>query len=69
MEVDAIYVCYAKFWSAIRQVPQIVQQTPIEPPVSAEPAKTIPFQFEADPALLAATCCQELPDLGVAVHA
>ena len=24
-EVDAIYVCYSKFYSAIRQVPQIVQ--------------------------------------------
>ena len=33
-------------------MPQIVQLLPIEPPVSAEPAKTIPFQFEPDPALL-----------------
>lgn len=31
-EVDAIYLCYSKFYSAIRQVPQIVQLLPIEPP-------------------------------------
>jgi F-type H+-transporting ATPase subunit gamma len=31
-EVDAVYVCYAKFVSAIRQVPQIVQLLPIEAP-------------------------------------
>jgi F-type H+-transporting ATPase subunit gamma len=32
-EVDAIFVCYAKFYSAIRQVPQLVQLLPIEAPV------------------------------------
>ncbi len=31
-EVDAIYVCYSKFFSPIRQVPQVVQLLPIEPP-------------------------------------
>jgi F-type H+-transporting ATPase subunit gamma len=51
-EVDAIYICYAKFYSAIRQVPQIVQLLPIEAPASAGEAKTIPFQFEPDPAHL-----------------
>jgi len=51
-EVDAIYVCYSKFYSAIRQVPQIVQLLPIEPPVAKGEAKTIPFQFEPDPAQL-----------------
>jgi F-type H+-transporting ATPase subunit gamma len=51
-EVDAIYVCYSKFYSAIRQVPTIVQLLPIEPPVSDTPSKVIPFQFEPDPAEL-----------------
>src|SRR5579862_8307280 len=31
-DVDAIYVCYSKFYSPIRQVPQIVQLLPIEKP-------------------------------------
>lgn len=30
--VDAVYVIYSKFYSAIRQVPQTVQLLPIEPP-------------------------------------
>ncbi len=33
-EVDAIYVVYSKFFSAIRQVPQLVQLLPIEPPAT-----------------------------------
>lgn len=33
-EVDAVYVCYSKFYSPIRQVPQVVQLLPIEPPAS-----------------------------------
>jgi len=45
-EVDAIYVCYSKFYSAIRQVPQIVQLLPIEAPASQESAKQIEFDFE-----------------------
>lgn len=35
-EVDAIFVCYSKFYSAIRQVPQLVQLLPIEAPVQEE---------------------------------
>lgn len=31
-EVDAVYLCYSKFYSPIRQVPQVVQLLPIEPP-------------------------------------
>lgn len=31
-EVDAVYICYSKFYSPIRQVPQVVQLLPIEPP-------------------------------------
>lgn len=33
-EFDAIYVCCAKFYSAIRQVPQLTQVLPIEPPIA-----------------------------------
>ena len=51
-EVDAIYVCYSKFYSAIRQVPQIVQLLPIEPPVTSEIAKSTDFEFEPGPAEL-----------------
>jgi F-type H+-transporting ATPase subunit gamma len=46
-EADAIYVCYAKFYSAIRQVPQVVQLLPIEPPADAEPTKGgVDYEFE-----------------------
>ena len=54
-EVDAIYVIYSKFYSAIRQVPQIVQLLPIEPPPAAandEAGSTVPFTFEPDAASL-----------------
>ena len=47
-EVDAIYVCYAKFYSAIRQVPQVVQLLPITPPDDA-PASTGEATFEPSP--------------------
>lgn len=50
-EVDAIFICYSKFYSAIRQVPQIVQLLPIDPPVASGGVQ-IPFQFEPDPAEL-----------------
>lgn len=51
-EVDKIYVCYSKFYSAIRQVPQIVQLLPIEPP-QAEAGESshganLEFVFEPD---------------------
>lgn len=39
-EVDAVYVCYSKFYSPIRQVPQVVQLLPIEPPSGEEGAST-----------------------------
>lgn len=35
-QVDGIYLCYSKFFSAIRQVPTIVPLLPIEPPVQDE---------------------------------
>jgi len=46
-EVDAIYVCYSKFYSAIRQVPQIVQLLPISAPAGDSASKTsLDYQFE-----------------------
>ncbi|MGV3615798.1 MAG: ATP synthase F1 subunit gamma [Fimbriimonas sp.] len=49
-EVDAVYVCYAKFYSAIRQVPQIVQLLPIEPPtdVASSAGPKLEYEFEPD---------------------
>ncbi len=35
-EVDAVFVCYSKFYSPIRQVPQVVQLLPIVPPSNDE---------------------------------
>ena len=35
-EVDAVYVVYAKFFSAVRQVPQCVKLLPIEAPDASE---------------------------------
>ncbi|HEY0867807.1 MAG TPA: ATP synthase F1 subunit gamma [Fimbriimonas sp.] len=50
-EVDAIYVCYSKFYSAIRQVPQIVQLLPIEAPAATDDAAVkSEYEFEPDPA-------------------
>jgi F-type H+-transporting ATPase subunit gamma len=51
-EVDAIYVVYSKFFSAIRQVPQLVQLLPIEPPAGEEASHGTPFEFEPSPAEL-----------------
>ncbi len=45
-EVDAIYVCYSKFYSAIRQVPQLVQLLPIEAPVTEVKASGAEVTFE-----------------------
>ncbi|MEA2553507.1 MAG: F-type H+-transporting ATPase subunit gamma [Fimbriimonadaceae bacterium] len=46
-EVDAIYLCYAKFFSAIRQVPTIIPLLPIEPPQQASgAAEETNFDFE-----------------------
>lgn len=49
-EVDAIYVVYSKFFSAIRQVPQLVQLLPIEAPKSEESKRDLDYQFEPSPA-------------------
>lgn len=50
-EVDAVYICYSKFFSAIRQVPQIVQLLPIAPPVTDEATSVSKdYVFEPDAA-------------------
>lgn len=45
-QVDAVYVCYSKFYSAIRQTPQLIQLLPIEPPAGVESGTA--FNFEPD---------------------
>jgi F-type H+-transporting ATPase subunit gamma len=53
-EVDGIYVCYSKFFSAIRQVPQIVQLLPIVAPAAKPGAATagVSYSFEPNPTTL-----------------
>lgn len=52
-QVDAIYLCYSRFYSPIRQVPQVVQLLPIEPPKSeGTAAATKQYLFEPDPTQL-----------------
>ncbi len=49
-EVDAVYLCYSKFYSPIRQEPQIVQLLPIEPPVqTGTSAAPKDYHFEPEP--------------------
>lgn len=45
-EVDAISICYSKFYSAIRQTPQIVPLLPIEPPAGNASTEATNFIFE-----------------------
>jgi F-type H+-transporting ATPase subunit gamma len=45
-EVDAVYVVYSKFISAIRQVPQVVQLLPIEAPDASESTGGGEVEFE-----------------------
>ncbi len=45
-EVDAVYICYAKFYSAIRQVPQVVQLLPIEAPDTEASHGATNYEFE-----------------------
>lgn len=47
-EVDAVYVCYSKFYSAIRQVPQVVQLLPITAPDTEAGGPTPDYTFEPD---------------------
>ncbi len=57
-EYDRILICYSKFYSPIRQVPQIVQVLPIEPPTAEQPAEKRTkkdYTFEPDSTTLLAT--------------
>ena len=47
-EADAIYVCYSKYYSPIRQEPQVVKVLPIEPPSGSEGGGG-EYEFEPDP--------------------
>ncbi len=47
--VDAVYIVYAKFYSAIRQVPQVVQLLPIEPPSAEEAASGAKKDYKFEP--------------------
>ncbi|MEO7453674.1 MAG: F0F1 ATP synthase subunit gamma, partial [Fimbriimonadales bacterium] len=53
-EVDAVYLVYSKFFSAIRQTPQVVQLLPIEPPVleNIDDGYSKNYKFEPDSAEL-----------------
>jgi F-type H+-transporting ATPase subunit gamma len=51
-EADAIYICYSRFFSAIRQVPAIVELFPIEPPQDDPAAQAMlahGTEFKFDP--------------------
>lgn len=49
-EVDAVYLCYSKFYSPIRQEPQVVQLLPIEPPQSTEAEAQTGKEYDFEPA-------------------
>ncbi|MBI1756838.1 MAG: ATP synthase F1 subunit gamma [Fimbriimonas ginsengisoli] len=53
-EVDAIYICYSKFLSAMRQLPQLVQLLPIEPP-EGEAGAGAGLEFEPSPEAILGT--------------
>jgi F-type H+-transporting ATPase subunit gamma len=48
-QADAIHICYSKFHSAIRQVPQIVQLLPIQAPTGDAAASNVSYEFEPEP--------------------
>lgn len=50
-EVDAVYIAYSKFHSAIRQTPQVVQVLPITPPAAegGDEPDSVEYKFEPDP--------------------
>jgi F-type H+-transporting ATPase subunit gamma len=52
-ETDAVFVCYSRFYSPIRQTPEIVQVLPIEPPQREESDESAQsagdYKFEPQP--------------------
>ena len=51
-EVDAVYIAYSKFYSPIRQTPQVVQLLPIEAPASDNAPTSVSYVFEPSPEAL-----------------
>jgi F-type H+-transporting ATPase subunit gamma len=56
-EIARLYICYSKFYSAIRQVPQVAQLLPIEPPggdatAARSESHSSSYAFEPDSATL-----------------
>lgn len=49
-EADAVYVCYSRFYSPIRQEPQVIQLLPIEPPKTDDDAKSAGKDYVYEPA-------------------
>ncbi len=49
-EFDAVYICYSKFFSPIRQEPRVVQLLPIEPPQSNDSETTAGKEYDFEPA-------------------
>ena len=66
-EVDAIYVCYSKFYSAIRQVPQVVPLLPIVAPEGAEAGVSGEYKFEPSPEALLNVLKEQLSGVKVYV--
>lgn len=54
-QVDAVYICYSKFYSAIRQVPQIVQLLPISTPEGSSAPSSGEVLFEPNAEALLGT--------------
>lgn len=48
-EVDAIYLCYSKFHSPLRQTPEVVQLLPIEPPEVAQEVHEMVKDYTYEP--------------------
>ena len=48
-EVDAVYLVYSKFFSAIRQTPEVVQLFPIEPPVLENQGEGFSKSYKFEP--------------------
>lgn len=55
-EVDAVSLCYSRFFSAIRQEPQVVQLLPIEPPAAEAGSGEKEYDYEPDPKSSSASC-------------
>jgi len=48
-QVDAIYLCYSKFFSAIRQTPTVIPLLPMEAPKASDGAASEGLEFSYEP--------------------